>query len=274
MGIETAFERIGVRARLRRAARGGGIMWDDSTCDYVLVPEPAPVAIDVLEDRRGEYFDIEARPEVEFEVLQIDARDRHLLLLTRVEGEKARYLCGHDERHWFVAAIPESDPVSTVRDAKRALRPEGVGDGPFVRQGEWFFVPSPDFEPGPLLPIRRNEPIVRSGGGVAHVADEAVRRGGTAVYVPTITATDTDTPADLEAWSRSFGGGVSEKRMARLRVEHPHWSWTEMLRDPELYVRGPIRHPDHATVVLRGWHRVYMNTESQAKAMAHIVFLD
>jgi hypothetical protein len=47
-----------------------------------------------------------------------------------------------------------------------------------------------------------------------------------------------------------------------------------MRRDPDLYVRGAMRHPDHATVVLHGWHRVYLNTESQARAMSHVVFLD
>jgi hypothetical protein len=47
-----------------------------------------------------------------------------------------------------------------------------------------------------------------------------------------------------------------------------------MLRDPELYVRGAVRHPDHATISLREWHRVHMNTESQARAAAHVVFLD
>jgi hypothetical protein len=47
-----------------------------------------------------------------------------------------------------------------------------------------------------------------------------------------------------------------------------------MLRDPELYVRGAIRHPDHATITLRGWHRVYLSAESEARAGAHVVFLD
>ena len=35
-----------------------------------------------------------------------------------------------------------------------------------------------------------------------------------------------------------------------------------------------FRHPDHATVVLPGWHRVLMNTEQGARAMRHVVFLD
>jgi hypothetical protein len=31
---------------------------------------------------------------------------------------------------------------------------------------------------------------------------------------------------------------------------------------------------DHATITPHGWHRVLMNTESQAKAMRNVAFLD
>ena len=47
-----------------------------------------------------------------------------------------------------------------------------------------------------------------------------------------------------------------------------------MTRDPELFARGTVRHPDHATITLHGWHRVVMNTENRASAMRHVVFLD
>jgi hypothetical protein len=38
-----------------------------------------------------------------------------------------------------------------------------------------------------------------------------------------------------------------------------------MVRDPELFARGTVRHPDHATITLHGWHRVVMNTEQRAR---------
>jgi hypothetical protein len=43
-------------------------------------------------------------------------------------------------------------------------------------------------------------------------------------------------------------------------------SWTERRgfayrRGPDVFAKGAIRHPDHATVVLRGWHQVAMNIE-------------
>ena len=50
--------------------------------------------------------------------------------------------------------------------------------------------------------------------------------------------------------------------------------WDQMVRDAEVFARGAVRHPDHATIVLPIWHRVEMNTEQQARAMRHIVFLD
>jgi hypothetical protein len=42
----------------------------------------------------------------------------------------------------------------------------------------------------------------------------------------------------------------------------------------DVFAKGAIRHPDHATIDLAGWHRVLMNTEQHARAMQHVVFLD
>ena len=50
--------------------------------------------------------------------------------------------------------------------------------------------------------------------------------------------------------------------------------WRQMVRDPELYAKGAVRHPDHNTIVLHGWHRVLMNTEGESKAMRNVAFLD
>jgi hypothetical protein len=70
-----------------------------------------------------------ARPpgaDVRIDVLDLQPADRHLLLLVRDGSEKSKFLCGHDERHGFVAGIPESAPVGTVRQAKEALKPAEV----------------------------------------------------------------------------------------------------------------------------------------------------
>ena len=115
--------------------------------------------VNIRADARGEYFHLgfaRGEREVEREVVDARPRDRHLLLLARVGGEKSKFLCGHDERHWFVAAVPEAARgVRDVATAKAALQPDAVRElverrrpkDPFrrrneayVRQGEWFFV--------------------------------------------------------------------------------------------------------------------------------------
>ena len=40
------------------------------------------------------------------------------------------------------------------------------------------------------------------------------------------------------------------------------------------YVKGKITHPEHKTTILKGWHRVYMNTEHKSEAMKHVIYFD
>ena len=95
------------------------------------------------------------------EVLDVKTHLRHLVL--DVTGWRlpiaGRYLCGHDERHWFVASLPFDRRTATVRGAMEALKPEVVRreqkrkgvkhrrnrrrTAAYVRQGEWFFLPRP-----------------------------------------------------------------------------------------------------------------------------------
>jgi len=245
------FSAIGARARIASTATG-------------------PIALDVSTDAHGEVFDITVTDRAEALVLDARRRERHLVVLVRDGEEKSRFLCGHDERHWFVAAIPESaTAVTTVAQAHDALRPPAVrhaaaGLRPklrrrrrnpaFVRQGEWFFLPAPGLRPGVVL---RNEPL-RRGNGKPHVMEFAHRRGGEVVYV-----------------SRAYPRGLSRARYEslpeRTRARH---TWQQMVRDAGVFARGRVSHPDHSTVVLQDWHEVLMNTESGAAARRHVVFLD
>ena len=50
--------------------------------------------------------------------------------------------------------------------------------------------------------------------------------------------------------------------------------WQTMRRNPGVYVKGRIRHADHAPITLHGWHQVLMNTEAQSRAMRNVAFLD
>ena len=38
--------------------------------------------------------------------------------------------------------------------------------------------------------------------------------------------------------------------------------------------RGRVRHSDHATIKLDGWHQVFMNTENEAASSEFVAFLD
>jgi len=45
-----------------------------------------------------------------------------------------------------------------------------------------------------------------------------------------------------------------------------------MKRDAAVYVRGEVRHPDHETITLNGWHRVLMNTENRSSVLRYLAF--
>lgn len=229
--------------------------------------------IDVRSDRHGEYFDLRfsGGDEVELDVVDTSTARRQLLLLVRDGAEKSKFLFGHDERHWFVAAIPEETRgVSGAAQAIEALQPEDVREAvdrakpkdphrrknkAFVRQGEWFFVPEPALRVDEGL-VLRNELLARTGG-TAHVMEHAFRQGGETVYV-----------------SRTHPNGLTEVEYRALPEKKRRGSWQKMVRDAAVYAKGAVRHPDHATVVLPGWHRVLMNTEQRARAMQHVAFLD
>jgi hypothetical protein len=263
--LNTKFARIGARLKvaertsLRRRTSG-------------------VISLDVQADRKGEFFEI-GRPkgaEVEIAVLDVQPADRHLLLLVREGKDKRKFLCGHDERHWFVAGIPETAPVGTVRQAKEALKPGEVQNAQarqglkgkargrrknaaYVRQGEWFFLPVADMAVDEKL-VLRDEPLSRGNGGKPHWADFCYRTGGEIVYV----------------CSRHPNGVSVANHRAILRANPTalRWGWQISARNAGVHVKGRIRHPDHATITLHGWHRVVMNTEGQSKAMRNVAFLD
>ena len=211
-----------------------------------------PYALDVGSDRAGEYFELAGgRDRPAFQVLQAVPSERHLLLFA-ADGQ--RFLCGHDERHWFVAGI--RDRISTVRAARASLLPDALRENAgaydllrrrnkgFVRQGEWFFVPA-ELPPGVGQAVLRHERLRRDWRGKPHVCESLVRRAGELVHV---VGNRVYTDAEF---ARAC---AADRRLAARRRR------TQM-RNPEMFVRGFVRHPDHATIVLRGWHRVHLNGE-------------
>ncbi len=239
---------------------------------------PGIISLDVQADGKGEFFEILRQPEAEAEIAVLDVQpaDRHLLLLVREGKDKSKFLCGHDERHWFVAGILETAPVGTVRQAKEALKPAEVlaaqagkrlrakarnrrKNAAFVRQGEWFFLPVPGIVVDKKL-ILPNEPLRRGNAGKPHWAEFCYRTGGETVYV-----------------CSRHPNGVTAAQYKSILVgssKAKSWGWRTMRRNPGVYVHGRVRHADHATIKLYGWHQVLMNTEGQSKAMKNVAFLD
>ena len=252
--LKRHFEKLGARVKFRQ------LIHDRRRRDS----RATSFTIDIDNDKKGSYFDIALSPKApEFEILQTLPKERHLLLYSR-NGQ--RFLCGHDERHWFVAPIEGA--VSSVRAAKQSLLPPAVRDQAknlspgdvdnrrnaiFKRQGEWFFLPTGrEF----LCPVvHRNEPLQRTPGSKPHICQELIREGGELVYI-------------VE------GSVYSEKKYKERKKSDPNFDrfgFQTMIRNPDVYVRGYVRHPDHATVKLKDWHRVFINAELTTSS---VTFLD
>lgn len=262
--VEEQFRTIGARAKITRVPVSG------------MEPEWAPVQVNIVRDSDGEVFDIDRLWNVSLAVMDANTDNRDLLLVAEHQGRSdkfSRFLCGHDEKAWFVAAIPERFDVASVAEAKDALKPQEVWteirehdlprdqwnlrwNAAFLRQGEWFFLPRPWMEVD-HREVYRNEPISRSGGK-PHWCEYVYRLGGVRVFV-----------------NHEYPEGLTEAEFEKLDfVQRRQRRWEERTRDAQVYARGLISHPDHATIELPYWHQVVMNTETQARAMRHVAFLD
>jgi hypothetical protein len=243
--------------------------------------EPGRVRLNVLTDDDGEFFDLGLSPESppEITVINIEPKDRHLLLLARdAQGRKSKFLLGEDERHLFVAGLPRLSPAGTVRQAMQVLKPPEVQareiglsekvrnrrkNPAFLRQGEWFFIPTPGLKPDPLR-ILHDEPISRGNGSKAHILEHCYREGGEVVYV-----------------CSQYPNGVDASEFARLQkidrqkpASERIWDWRQRKREAIVYGKGKVSHPDHRTIVLHEWCRVLLNEERHSTAMGKVVFLD
>ena len=271
--IESRFSEMGARLKVREIPS----RWTQGDRQWL---SPMDYAVDIQRDRLGEFFEFRLpthlADKVEATVQQIEPKQRHLLLLVRkteAEPQLDRFLCGHDEREWFVAAVPGG--ASSVRQAMDRLQPAPVREAlarsdvssrkryarknrAFRRQGEWFFVPDPAMVVDEKL-VLRNEPL-RRGAGKPHLVEQLFRSGGEVVRV----------------CSRYPNGITNEEYHALVQVNPKamHWGWRVMRRNPGVYARGTVRHSDHATIMLPFWHRVLMNTENQSRTMANVAFLD
>jgi len=272
--LEKAFDKMGARVRVTRVPhnvtdfrRFGGRLEGN-------------VALDIRRDKNGEFFDFHLREGIKTQVLDVRPDERHLLLMIRdPENPKARFLCGHDERHWFTAAIPEVAGASNVKEAKEALKPvelkrierkrkvkekdknkrhRNAEGGKIHRQGEFTFVPQPNMTVKEWL-VQKKEPLAQRGN--PHVADFLYRTGGDVVYT-----------------HKNYPDGISVQeynKLIRSRDENARGRWEQRTVGMRAYVKGRIRHSQHATIELGSvWHEVIVNTEGLSVARSFVTFMD
>ncbi|MBC2714977.1 MAG: hypothetical protein HF978_06670 [Desulfobacteraceae bacterium] len=127
-----------------------------------------------------------------------------------------------------------------------------------------MFVKAEDFVPDNPNLIKRNEPIFRGGRSKPHICGEVYTVGGKEVYVHPTYAPN----------------GVSYIEMVKIkqRLKEQDFSgivnFDSSTRNARIYIRGKVKHPDHNTIHLLGWHWVLMNTGNESKASWASVFLD
>jgi hypothetical protein len=122
--IESGFAQMGARLKVREIAS----RWRQGDRSWI---SPTDYALDIRRDGSGQFFELRVpthlRDSLDITVMQSEPKQRHALLLVRQNGEKPRldrFLCGHDEREWFIAAVPGG--ASSVRQAMDALQPAPV----------------------------------------------------------------------------------------------------------------------------------------------------
>ena len=255
--LQKHFGKIGARVKVSEARE---IRWRGSNA-----------GIDIGSDHKGEYFDFRVNSEDDYRVLDLRAEQRHLLLMS--EPRKAKFLCGFDERHWFVCAVPSA---TNVRTALESLQPPEVRwavnaqvkrvknrfrrrNEAFVRQGEWFFLPASWLAVDPVLALK-NEPLSRGAGSKPHMCQYLYRTSGEVVMV-------------CDQYPRGVPP-VKYGRILQSNSKAKDWNWRQMRRNSAVFARGRVWHPDHKTIVLDDWHRVLMNTEHLAPGRGSVVFLD
>jgi hypothetical protein len=233
----------------------------------------APLSIDVSRTSRGEVFTIETADNVHLDVIDLRRREHHLLLrASNLVGED-RFLCGHDEQHWFVAALPARPLARNIEEAKQALKPKLVlakerrryrgkharRSDVFLRQGEWFFIPWPHVGVQQEQ-IERGGSLKRAAGSKPHHC-ELLYRDGAREY-------ECGRYPKLAFFEEEY------LKILRTRRKAKQWNWRLLPYRGSTYVKGWVTHPDHSPLYLDIWHRVEMNSESNRLTMSNLVYLD
>ena len=211
---------------------------------FVINPGAADVQVPSIDPKRQQavLFVRERARTIRFNEYNYRER-RNVERVVHEPETKRHFLVGMDETHLF--ACPLSRGVSSVDAAHRTLAPEDIHEArrkgsKVPRQGEFFFIPATATEIGQIeevgYAIQAKQPLgPRGRRGRPHLVDEKVYVGRRIDY----------------SYTPIVGRylGPNPRRVASEGVE---------------FARGSVRHPEHRVLVLKGWHRVVLNTEATA----------
>ncbi len=181
----------------------------------------------------------------------------NVAVLRKTPSAKRHFLCGLDERQLFIAQLPKG--VSTVREAHLALKsgPVTLAEGQgieTVRQGEWFFLEASNEETRRIEDgISRNLLVIEHNVPIGPFTDSSVRTRGRRV--------------------RQFRGNPHTADELIVLPGIPLANGFPV-RGREVFIRGRVRHVDHATVSFSGWQKVIRNAESNAGQALGVGWVD
>lgn len=201
------------------------------------------IDVRVAGDKKAEAFRIFEGLNVNVNVIDRMPENRHLLLHINnpIARTKEKLLIGHDERHLFISGVTSN--TKNLAEAFDKLKPPSVIEAirkgkKVVRQGEWFFIPF-DGEPTNIA----------TNIGVVHKKRAIVNNN-----------------------RRTFNPHIADEIMflKPVTVEHPALLHYLRLNNCVAFVRGKVRHGQHSTVELVGWHKVYQNLEIPQQSVGYL----
>jgi hypothetical protein len=166
-------------------------------------------------------------------------------LFTRADRPGRYYVSGLDrnddprKRHFYLAQLPDGVSPKTVDEALEFLKPEGLPETGWLRQGEWFFVPRPG-----LKPVIEGENVLLKESKVGW---NTTQRG---VPITSAGADAAREDAKIGVWGRA----------RRHRA-------TRMFINGSVFVSGMVRDAEHTALKLgdgKTWFQVIRNRAVQS----------
>lgn len=174
--------------------------------------------------------------------------EEEIVLIT--DDSSRKYLMGMDEKHLFVCQIPEKGRVvNKVAEAHRDLKPKETRGTKEKRQGEFFFLEVD------------NKEINEIDEKIKCLAKDKLGR-------EIFRAKNKSLNTIMKKLEKGAGSGAYNFHNDGLGPRgNPHIAENILVKDKEkIYVKGKIRHPEHSTINLLTWHRVYKNAEVEINA--------